>query len=162
MTRPPPSCVMPQRSLHRSFCVALGYRRTLVISLLATRQGDLDLRSPVLEVEAQRNDGATGRLQLAQYFVDLFFVEEEASRASAIMVHPAGGRVGSNVSADKPQPPLPGPNVSLPDAHMTHTDGLDLGAQQRDPRLVRFQDVVVVGRLAVDGIVLSLTPTSLA
>jgi len=122
------------------------------VELLAAPQADLQLGvAPVVDVEAERDEGQALRLRPAEELVDLVLVEEELASALRLVVPAVAGRVRGDVGADEPGLTAVDPGVGLLQAHLAGPDRLDLRAGQDDASLEGVLDAELVARLAVEG-----------
>lgn len=77
---------------------------TLVVEPASSRQGELDLRPSVLEVDRQRHEGERLLLSLRDELVYLAPVNEELALAVRVMCsEPDSLLVGGDVHAEQPQ-----------------------------------------------------------
>src|SRR5690606_26609636 len=120
-----------------------------VVLLLALRQGDLDLRPAVLEVEGQRHDGVARLLGLGLQLVDLLAVQQQLPLAPRAVVGPGALAVLRYV--DVVQPPLVVGQLdeAVHQRRPALTQRLHLGTREDQAGLVGVDDVVVVPRLLV-------------
>src|SRR5690606_17765116 len=87
----------PHEAVEAALLVARGDVVALVVELLALGEGDLHLRSAVLEVEPERDDGVPLLLDPLPQRLDLAAVEEEAARARRLVVGVPAHLVGRDV-----------------------------------------------------------------
>src|SRR4051794_14739059 len=143
--------VLPARHRPRRLAVVLPLpqRLPLVVVLLAARDGDLDLRAPVLEVQGQRHDrqaALAGRLGEPQ---DLVPVQEQLALATGLVVRPRPLGVLRDVHALEPRLPVVDAGEPVDKGRPPGAQGLDLGAGEHQAGLDDVLEVVVVPRLAV-------------
>src|SRR5438132_1660521 len=84
--RPPSARTRLERPLDLPVGLALGEVAALVAELLAARERELDLRAPVLEVQARRHERQPLLLHAAAETVDLAPVQEQLAIAVGIVV----------------------------------------------------------------------------
>src|SRR5437667_5779200 len=82
--------------------VALGNCAALVVDLLAATDPELELGSPVPDVEAQGDDGQALGLGAPDQLGDLVLVQEELSRPARLVVVAIALLVWRDVGADQP------------------------------------------------------------
>ena len=87
-----------QRPLGLALGVACGEGLALVVVALAPRQPELDLRPPLLEVDAERDERQALLLGLARDLVDLVVVEQELAAPDRIQLAAGERRTGGCAS----------------------------------------------------------------
>ena len=78
-------------------------------------------------------------------------MHEELPLAHFRMLSVAAVTVGADVHVHHPHLPALRPRIAVPEVHAPFTDGLDLRSEQRDARLVRLEDVIVMAGFAIVG-----------
>src|SRR5262249_23209224 len=125
--------------LHLAFELALLDRLALVADVLASRQGDLDLRARTLEVEPRGNQGQPALLGLADQPLDLLAVHQQLARALRLVVVARGRPVRRDVDVVEPDLAVLDRRVAVLELRLAAAQGLDLGAREHDPRLPRVE-----------------------
>src|SRR4051794_18409498 len=126
-----------------------GERVPLVPGLLAARQGDLDLRAAVEEVERERYDGEPFLVDPPLDLVDLVTVEQQLALAPGGVVGPRALGVLRDVHVVQPRLAAVDVDEPVDQRGPPLTQRLHLGALEDEARLVGVLDGVVVPRLAV-------------
>src|SRR5919201_665954 len=123
----------------------------LVVALLASGQGELDLGARSLEVDPGRHQGQALLGCLADESLDLAPVHQQLARPLRIVVLPGGRLVGRDVHPKEPHLAVADLRVRILELHGTGAQRLDLRPLELDPALPLLEQVVAERRLAVGG-----------
>ena len=122
----------------------------LVILPFTTTQSDNELgESPLIDKEAQGNDGNTRLLGVACDTTDLLAVKKQLAVAVSGMVVIGPVAVFSNVHVLDPDLTIDDHAIGIGQAAFALTDGLDFGTSEHDTSGERLDNLVVERRLTV-------------
>src|SRR5690606_3878673 len=129
-----------QRPLDLPLLVPPGDGFPLVPLLLSSGQGHLHLgNTPLVEVNAQRNEGDAAFLQLARQPPDLILVQQQLPRAGRLVVEPVPKRIRADMQVVQPHLPIPDEGVAVPQVRQASPQRLHFRARQHDARFKRVR-----------------------
>src|SRR4051795_2683662 len=131
----PTLCAPPCGTFDLASRVAGGQRLPLVVGPLAARQGDLDLRLAVLEVQRQRHKREPTLLRLADQLRDLLAVQQELARPPRLVVGPRPLVVLRDVRVLQPHLAVLDVRIGIDERRTASAQRLHLGAGQYQARL---------------------------
>jgi len=115
--------------------------------LLAFGQPEFDLgKTPLGEIDAERDEREPLLLRLAEEFNDFLAVEKQFPGAERFVIHDVAVAVGTDVAMVEKDLPVPHAGVTILQVHAPISQGLDLRALEHDARFELFcYEIVVVG-----------------
>lgn len=134
----------PHRPLDRSLRIPLGDGLPLVVQLLPARDPDINLGSSIAQSDPERHQGHPLPLGRLLQLLDLASMHQELSRPPRIVVGVRTMTVWRHIGADQPKFRVVDADVRLANRHLAISNGLDLGASQRESRLQSLVDEIVV------------------
>src|SRR5690606_1271074 len=141
--------VLAHDALETPFTLAFCDIRSLVVELLSSRQSNLHLYIPVLEVELQRHDRIAFLLCRITPFLDLPTMHEQLAGPDRVVIHLIAVRVRRDVAIEHDHLSVLNGTVSILQVRLSVSQGLHLSARQNHASLERIVDVVVVPSLTV-------------
>ena len=136
-------------SLHLALCVSLRRRLSLVVGLLSSCDRDLSLCEPVLEVEPQGNESLALLGDLGGKALDLRPVQQQLARSHRVVIGAISVRVRTDVALKQPCLSVFHGRIGLGEAHPALAARFHFGPTEREPRLNRFFEVVIVTSPAI-------------
>jgi flagellin len=141
------------RVLDGSVHLALGVSRleilALVVVLLALSEADLDLDSPVLQIDLQRHGRESLLVHLGRDPQGLILVDEQLTAPPWLVIVPIGEGVFMDVHIHEEELALVDVHVPIRERDPALPQRLHLGSDQNDARLPGLLDGVVMPRLLV-------------
>src|SRR6478736_4185882 len=127
-------------ALGLSLVFALADRLALLELALALRDGDLDLRPAVREVEPQRHERVSAGRDRVRQLDDLVLVQQQLARALGGVVGPVALRVLRNVDGVEVGLSPVDEGIAVREVRTPLAKGLHLCARKHEPRLIRLLD----------------------
>src|SRR5258705_11431801 len=124
-------------------------RLALVVRLLALGERQQHLDAPFLEVELQRHEREALLDGPANQLADLVRVHQQLALPLLGVIGVAAVTVRADVHVHQPDLAVLRARVAVAEVHASLPNRLHLGAEQRDTRFPRLEDVIVVAGLAV-------------
>src|SRR5690606_30727170 len=152
-----PSAPLAQQPRLVALPVAVLDGLSLVVGLLALRQGELDLRPPSrVEVDRQRDQRHPLALDRADHLLDLAPMEQQLARPFRLVIETVAVAELGNVRVDQPGLAILHVGVALGDRAAAVAQALHFGAGKRDPGLEHVLDEILEPRAPVlgDGLLL--------
>ena len=120
--------------------------------LLAFGQPKFNLRkTPLGEIDPERDERETLLLRLAKEFIDLLAVEEQFPGTEGLVIHDVAVAVGTDVTVVEKDLTLPHAGVTILQVHAPISQGLDLRALEHDASFeLLFYEIVVVSLAICD------------
>src|SRR5829696_444918 len=143
------SAACAQGPVHLPLSIPLGDVAALVLRFLAARKRDLDLRAPVLPVEARRDEREASLPDLPGERLDLATLEQQPPIAVGVVVRDVAVAVLRNVRADEPHLAATELAVRALQVRLPIPERLHLGPHELETRLDLVEQVVVVPRAAI-------------
>ena len=149
ITRAPTTCLdrRPGFTIH----FAASNRLAFVMRLFSTREADEHFDAAVLEVHLERHQRESLFGCSSNQLPDLVSVQQKLALASLGMFGVAAVAVGTDMHIQHPDLTAVGACVAVAQIDASFADRLDLRAEERDARLVGFENVIVVACLAIVG-----------
>ena len=122
-----------------------------VVDVLASAESHLHLDTPLLEVERERNQSQSLRLDAFGETADFLFVHQQTATPFCLMVELVRLCVWRNVNSDGEEFAVFVVDVAVREAHAVVAAAFDLGTHEFDARLHCLQDFIVMACLAVLG-----------
>ena len=135
-----------------SFQIFLLQRFTLVDNGFAFAKAELNFGVPLGEVNLQRDDRHTLRVDLAGETVDFFLVEQQAAGAEWVDVVAITEFVGIDVGVVQPALAALNAGEGFVNGSAGVAEGFDLRALQFDARFVRLGDEIVATGFVVENL----------
>src|SRR5690606_26674632 len=142
------STAVPQQASLFAIPVALLFRLALVVSLLASRQRQFQLRAAtIIEVELQRHHGhpLPGHgIEEAGHFT---LADEQLAQAPRLMIEAIALRIFRNIGIDEPELAIFKARIAFRYVGLIGAQRLDLGACQNETGFERIEDFKIEARL---------------
>src|SRR5207245_2460157 len=138
-------------TLHLALRFALRDRLALLVLPLAARECDLDLRHPVREIDAERDQGQALLVHLASDLLDLAPVQEQLARPERQVSALVPLLVRGDVQTLQPHLAPPHATEAVHERGVSSAERLHLVARELDPALETLEQLVVMSRTTVAG-----------
>jgi len=103
-------------------------------------------KTPLGEIDAERDEREPLLLRLPEQLNDLLAVEEQFPRSEGVVIHDVAVAVGTDVAVVEEGLSALHTGVTVLEVHAAFSDGFDLGPLEHDARLeLFFNEIVVVG-----------------
>ncbi len=140
------STLVAANNCFASFAVgsASAFGLAFVPELLSARDRQLDFDASILEIHACRDERQALLLCLPDQLLELVPMHQQFSGAQSRVVRVTAVFVWADVAVEKPQFAVLHQPVGILEVRLAGSDGLDLGASQRNAGLKFFQQEVVM------------------